>query len=80
MHLAGLLWMRNKGSKMADLSHGLVEEDLTSSEGPSHVLTLLFTIDAIHSSVALSIFPLRISQKRCKLDETDSGMLTVMGH
>ena len=37
MHLAGHLWMKNKGSRMADLSHGLVEEDLTSSEGPSHV-------------------------------------------
>lgn len=37
MHLAGLLWMKNKGSRMADLSHGLVEEDSTSSEGLSHV-------------------------------------------
>ncbi|KAA6421467.1 MAG: hypothetical protein FRX49_08411 [Trebouxia sp. A1-2] len=36
MHLAGLLWMRNKGSKMADLSHGLVEEDLTSNDLARH--------------------------------------------
>ena len=32
MHLAGLLWMKNRGSRMEDLSHGLAEEALTSSE------------------------------------------------
>ncbi len=39
---------------MADLSHGLVEEDLTSSEGPSHVYMSASLkpsmVNAIHST------------------------------
>jgi len=54
MHLAGHLWMKNKGSRMADLSRGLVEEDLTSSESPPHVYMSASLkpsmVNAIHTS------------------------------